>query len=162
MSPFASWVLLLMTSLRIQYGEQPAPWAETYPDTAAAIATTCEARPMPGLKKDQCAAVYVDLGWHESRWQIDAVHDHGAGYGLFGTHAGTLGRPVPFDAQGQAWAVNELLDTSWRICAKHPLEDRLGWYAHGATGCEHRLELSRFRMHEAAHLLRDHPYPGDP
>jgi hypothetical protein len=88
---------------------------------------------------------------------MKASHDNGAGFGLFGMHAATLGRKVPEDALGQVQAEIELLQTSFRICAKHPLEERLGWYMFGSNGCEHRLELSKYRMHQAARILRANP-----
>jgi hypothetical protein len=155
------WVLVLMTAIRVQYAEALAPWADTYTPTAAAIATKCESAPLPGGGKDWCAMLLVEMSWHESRFNQDVSHDGGHGYGLFGTQAGTLGRPVPADPEGQVDAAIELLKTSWRICAKHPLEERLGWYAAGGTGCERRLELSVFRMHEAAKILRANPLAVD-
>ena len=89
------------------------------------------------------------------------MHDGGAGLGLFGTHAATLGRPVPPTATGQADAVIELLQTSFRICKEHPLDEKLGWYMAGGNGCEKRLELSSFRAHETARLLKAHPFKGE-
>lgn len=156
---FATWVLALMTAIRTLYGEAEAPWADTYRDTADGIASRCQGAPMPGGGREWCAGLLVEMSWHESRFQQDARHDHGAGYGLFGTHEATLGRPVPGDADGQAEAALELLRQSWRICASRPFEDRLGWYAAGGLGCSARLPLSRFRIHEAVGLLRKHPAP---
>lgn len=147
----------MMTAIRALYGEAPAPWSDTYASTSGAIATGCASAPIDGGGKDWCAMLLVEMAFHESRFQQDAVHDDGAGYGLFGMQAGTLGRHVPEDPEGQVVAEIQLLQQSFRICAKHPLEERLGWYMFGQSGCEHRLEKSRFRMHEAARVLRANP-----
>ena len=156
---FIMWVYSIMVALRMQTGEAQAPWAESYIDTASAIAARCTDHSVPGGGRDWCAAVAVYMSWHESRYNPDATHDNGAGLGLFGTHAGTLGRPVPKDSEGQVDAFLELLGTSFRICAKQPIDERLGWYMAGGDGCERRLDLSTFRMHGAARLLRAHPAP---
>ena len=153
------WVAALMTAVRIDHGEAPAPWAESYMDTAVAIADRCADNFVPGGKWKWCVAIAVEMSWQESRFNPQAEHDSGAGLGLFGTHASTLGRPVPKDQAGQVDAFLSLLETSFRICRKHPIEERLGWYAAGGEGCERRLELSRSRMHEASRLLREHPAP---
>ena len=153
----ATWVFALMTAIRVLFGEAPADWSDTYGETAVAVAKGCESAPLSGGGSDWCAVLLVEQAWHESRFNARASHDHGAGFGLFGMQAGTLGRRVPEDVAGQVMAEIGLLQTSFRICARHPLDERLGWYAAGGNGCERRLELSKYRMHEAARLLRAHP-----
>ncbi len=155
---FLRFVLALMTAIRLEYGEAEAPWSATYETTADAIATRCQDARVDGGGADWCAALAVTMAFHESRFNPDASHDSGAGAGLFGTHAATLGRPVPQEQEGQVDAFLQLFHTSAKICAARPLGDRLGWYAAGGSGCERRLELSRFRMHQAARLLKSHPW----
>jgi hypothetical protein len=145
----AAWISLLLGSQA-----SVVPWRDTLPETAQAIATVADARPLPGSDARQTAAVLVVMAFRESAFQLDAVGDGGAARGLWQVHAGTLGHPVATDAEAQAWDALGLLDTSWRICSKHPLADRIGWYAAGGVGCERRLGLSRFRMSEVARLLR--------
>lgn len=154
---FSIWVFALMTAIRLQFGEALAPWSDTYGETAVSIAKGCASAPLAGGGRDWCSALLVEMAWHESRFNQKASHDGGAGYGLFGMQEGTLGRKIPEDTDGQVRAEIELLQTSFRICAKRPLEDRLGWYAAGGNGCEQRLELSKYRMHAAAQLLRANP-----
>jgi hypothetical protein len=155
---FATWILVLMTAIRTQYREAEAPWADTYRETADGIAVKCEGAPMPGGGKDWCAGLLVEMSWKESRFNPSATHDGGAGFGLFGMQSATLGRKVPEDVEGQVQAAIDLLQISFRICAKHPLDERLSWYMMGGIGCERRNEMSRFRTHEVARLLRSNPF----
>ena len=152
----ASWVLVLITSMTAKE-PGPLPWIDFLPVEAEAIAEDAAAHPYPGASPALSAALDVVMGWHESRFNPRAEHDHGAGYGLFGTHAATLGRQVPEDVVGQVGALHELMTTSFTICRDRPLEERLGWYAAGGDGCERRLGLSRGRVWEAQRLLRAHP-----
>jgi hypothetical protein len=152
------WVASIMDAERATYAEAPAGWAESYDVTAAAIAQACKGGPLAGGGADWCASVLVVMGWHESRYNPDAEGDSKSAAGVWQSHALTLGRPIPKDVPGQAEAALELLSTSFRICGAQPLDERLGWYARGGLGCSRRLDLSRFRMHEAARLLRAHPF----
>lgn len=153
----APWVLSLITAMAAKEG--PLPWADQLPLEAEAIATQASEHPLPGVTPAFTAALDTVMGWHESRFNPWAEHDHGAGFGLFGTHAATLGRQVPADLGGQVGALHELMTTSFTICRERPLEERIGWYAAGGEGCERRLGLSRARVWEAQRLLRAHPPP---
>jgi hypothetical protein len=150
------WVLsLLLAMLAKEPG--PLPWIDFLPVEAEAIAEEDSARPLPGMTPGLTAALDVVMAWHESRFRPDTLHDHGTGYGLFGTHEKTLGRQVSLEVAGQVVDWHELARTSFRICSDHPKEERLGWYAAGGQGCENRLGLSRARIWEAERLLRAHP-----
>lgn len=133
------------------------PWLDFLPVEAEAIAEEASARALPGVSRELTASIYVVMGWHESRFNPRASHDQGAGYGLFGTHEATLGRPVPEDVVGQVTAAHDLLAQSFAICRARPVSERLGWYAAGGDGCERRLGLSRARVWEAERLLRTYP-----
>jgi hypothetical protein len=150
-------VLVLTWMFRMASAESPSPWVDSYGETAVAIAEQSDARPLPGASVRQTAAVLTVWGWREARFNPAAVHDHGLGLGLFGTHHATLGRQVPSWPEGQAEAALELMATSFRICSKHPLEERMSWYSAGGVGCEKRNALSRSRMREAAQLFRALP-----
>jgi hypothetical protein len=134
---------------------EPLPWEDQIGEVAAGIAEAAEERPLPGSTTRQTAAVLAVMAWRESRLNPEAVGDHGHSNGLFQIQKGTLGRAVPSYPLGQAEAALELLETSWRICDRHPIAERLGWYAAGGTGCSRRLDLSRSRMHEVARLLQE-------
>lgn len=153
---FSKWVLTLIL---VMLAKEPMslPYIDYLPVEAEAIAEEDSARPLPGMTPGLTAALDVIMSWHESRFNPQAIHDHGAGYGLFGTHAATLGRPVPLDVPGQVYAWHELVRISFRVCAERPLAEKLGWYMMGGEGCEHRLGMSRSRMWEAERLLREHP-----
>ena len=153
---FGKWILvLILTMLAKEPGS--VPWLDMLPVEAEAIADEASARPLPGMTPGLTAALDVVMAWHESRFNPEAVHDHGAGYGLFGTHGATLGRDVPFEVPGQVSAWHELARMSFKICADRPREDRLAWYASGDATCEKRAGLSRARIWEAVRLLRDYP-----
>ena len=155
---FGKWVLFLMLTM---LAKEPASYEQGFieflPVEAEAIAEEDSARPLPGMTPGLTAALDVIMSWHESRFNSVAIHDHGAGYGLFGTHEATLGRPVPIDVPGQVYAWHELVRISFRVCTCRPLEDWLAWYASGDASCEKRRGLSRSRMWEAERLLREHP-----
>jgi hypothetical protein len=152
MNTLSLLALHLMFAIRALYGESDPAWSESYRSTAMGIADACEAAPLPGGGPEWCVAVAVDFAWHESRFRSDASHDRGAGAGLFGTHTATLGRPIPADEAGQAEAFVALMHESFTACHASPLDERAAEYASGS--CEGRRSLSRFRLHEAARLLR--------
>jgi len=150
-----AFVLSLMYALIAQYHEQPAAWEDSYKTTAEAIANRCAAAPLPGGGAEWCEAVLVVQAHQESRFNPEAVHDHGQGHGLYGVHEATLGRAVPDDADGQTEAALELLRLSFRACSAQPLDERLAQFASGY--CDQRRPLSRYRLHMAARLLRSTP-----
>lgn len=154
---FTAYVLSLMLAIATQ--EPTSPWIDTYPATAQAIARRAESAPLPGGPREWSASVFVVMGWHESRFNAARIGDQGSAKGVWQVHAATLGRPVPDDVDGQAQGALELLVQSFTICRSRPLGERLGWYAAGGEGCSRRLGLSRSRLHEAAQLLRAHPFP---
>lgn len=70
-------VLIWMSSLQPE-----APWLESYPETAQAIADACDEEAEP-LK---CAAILVSLAWFESTFRPDATGDNGRAHGLYQSH----------------------------------------------------------------------------
>jgi hypothetical protein len=152
------WVLSLMLALHAKE-PVPLPWIDFLAPEAEAIAEDASRAPLPGMTKELTAALETVMAWRESRFRPDAIHDKGAGYGLFGIQRATLGREVPEDVVGQVGALRELMAMSFRICADRPVEEKLGWYMAGREGCDRRLGLSRARVWEAERLLRAHPPP---
>ena len=136
------------------------PWIDWLPVEAEAFAEEASARPLPGMTPGLTAALDVVMAWHEARFNPQVLHDQGSGYGLFGTHGFTLGRPVPLEPAGQVQAFHELARMSFRICRERPREERLAWYASGDPSCEKRVGLSRSRFWEAERLLRENPPVG--
>jgi hypothetical protein len=144
----AAWIAFLLGSQA-----SAAPWRATLPETAEAIATVAEARPLPGSDARQTAGVLTIMAFRESAFRPDAVGDGGAARGEFQIHASTIGHPVPEGIAAQTYEAADLLALSFRVCSKHPLPERLAQYMWGRD-CEHRLKLSRARMAEVARLLR--------
>ena len=145
--------LSLIFALFTAHNETPGVDASELKNAAQAISEQCAAAPLPGLDAEQCVAVVADWAWHESRFDAASTHDHGQGLGLFGTHHATLGHHVSEDATGQTFEAVGLFRRSLAQCASHPLAERLAGYASGY--CDRRTELSSYRLHEAARLLRE-------
>lgn len=72
-TPLTAWVLLAM--LRVQ---PTAPWIDTYPSTAEAIATAATDEPLfqgeDGAKKT--AAILTSVAWYEGTFKQNAEGDH--------------------------------------------------------------------------------------
>jgi len=128
--------------------EPAAPWLETYADTASAIASACEARPAFGTPL-RCAAILTALGYHESRFNPDAVGKAGE----LGVWQIAPSWHPPKDLDGRARMAVWLVEESTKRCHDRPMLERLGWYASGGGTCG-RPATSRIRMALALALLR--------
>lgn len=154
----SNWVFTLMLAL------QPnAPWLETYPATAAAIAEVAEEEPVfSGEKGPQhTASLLVSLSWFESRFNAKAVGDHGASIGLYQINEHNFTIPARIALDDPYIATREavrLIRISQRECRTRPVESMLGWYAWGRSGCEHYLDKSAHRVNLAKRLEREHPF----
>jgi hypothetical protein len=153
-----------MAAMRLTEPGPPVAWADTYQETARGIVAAAEAAPLPGDHGVATAGAWLVVqGWNESRFNPNAEHDHGLGHGEWGVHTGTA-RNIPgcskaeliVPASGARCALS-LLHTSFNVCSGHPFDERMGWYAYGKSGCEHRLGLSRYRMGVVAKLIEDNP-----
>jgi hypothetical protein len=140
---------------------EPGPlYVEGDMDVASAIADGSKKNPLLG-DAIHTAALMVVMTWHESRFRENQVGDSGASIGVAQV-ASFWTKTVCKDDDLADLSQNidcslKLLHISFEICRSHPIEDRLAWYAAGGSGCEKRLELSRFRMHQVARLMREHP-----
>jgi hypothetical protein len=135
-----SWIVLLVTV--------STPWEADYPRIAEAIAIASEG-------DEQEAAILVSLAYHESRFQIDAVGDHGQSVGLYQISRSNLLMPasvVLHDPMVATLEARRLIAQSWAICKRDSWEYRLGWYAAGGNGCKGRAASKR-RMFLAMRLL---------
>src|SRR5258708_586939 len=135
-----SWMLSLVTV--------STAWESDYPKIADAIATASE-----GDARE--AAILVSLAWHESRFKIDAVGDHGQSVGLYQISRSNLSVPssmVLHDPLIATLEARRLVAQSWQICHSYSQEYRLGWYAAGGSGCRGR-GASKRRMALASQLL---------
>lgn len=132
-------ILLWMASL---VPPQTVSWSSSYSDTASAIAEACS-------NDLRCAAILTAIGYHESRFDPDAVGDNGQSVGLFQiSRAWRPGETV----EEQAVTAVRIVRDSFRICHAKPMEERLGFYASGKGVCG-RPKTSRIRMHLAKQLL---------
>ena len=154
------WVTVAMADMRATEPGPEVSWADTYETTAEKIAEAAVANP---LLNDplHTAATMVVIGWHESRFRPDVVGDHGASFGLFQVNSWTArdvgcSKDDLLDPDKASECALKLLHVSFGVCHRHPLDERLAQYAYGHD-CEHRLELSRHRMHAAAKLVKKHP-----
>lgn len=139
----ATWVLWLMVTLGRTEGVTPT-W-----EMAEAIARAADGDP-------RLAATLVAVGWGESRFQTDAVGDHGQSVGPW--QISRYWKPGE-TVEEQAMTAARLIRLSWRVCKSRPLADRLAWYAAGGAGCpEAGVKASQWRMRLAAKLYRETPY----
>jgi hypothetical protein len=152
MMSFAAWILKLMTVLALTERVTPDP------RIADAIAAAAEERPLAGEHgRERMAAILVALGWTESRYNVDAVGDHGQSVGAF--QLSKAWHPPP-DVEGQAKRAAWLVEESFRVCSRKPLGERLSFYAAGGAACaESGAPASRWRMHLAAMVVRANPMP---
>ena len=154
-----AWILALLTAT-----EPNAPWKDTYPATATAMAESAQDEPLfagkDGPKKT--AALYVSLSWFEARHNPRAVGDHGHSFCLGQINdtnfkgLGIASGEELFDVRKCLHAVNRMVRTSFRVCARAELEDRLSWYAGGGDGCRVNMK-SKHRMRKALWLVATYP-----
>jgi hypothetical protein len=159
----AFWILSLMHLLVPQH----APYADTFPATAAAIDKVAHEEPLydddDGVVRT--AVELVSLAFHESRFDPRAVAKDGSSFGLTQidtSNLATLGltrKEELFDIETNLRAALKLMRISHRICRGRPPEDGLANYASGGGTCSipQGLIESRRRMRLAAALLRKHP-----
>jgi len=167
MNNLALWVLSLMTQL-----QPSAPWSDTYPATAAAIAEASQEQPVFAGQKGphRTAALLVSLSWFESNFNARAMGDCDKGkprsastcrsFGLFQVARGNGLVPVEVAMEDANIATREalrMIRLSQTVCRGRPAEDLLGWYAAGGQGCRGLTE-SHHRVWKAQHLERAFPF----
>jgi hypothetical protein len=161
-TPMAVWILSLMQLL-----VPHAPYADTFPATAAAIEKVAHEAPLydddDGVVRT--VAELVALSFHESHFDPRAVDKGGTSFGLTQVDASNLGMlglkstSDLFDPETNLRAALKLMRISHRLCRQRPIEDALANYASGGGTCSvpEGLVASRRRMKLAAALLRQHP-----
>jgi hypothetical protein len=155
------WVLEAMADMQTkEHGSDAVSWADTFDTTAQKIA---EAATLNPLLNDplHTAATMVVIGWHESRYRPDIVGDHGASFGMFQVATGTAkdvgcSKEDLLNPETSSVCALKLLHVSFDVCHYRPIEERLAQYAWGRD-CDHRLELSRHRMHQVAKIVKKLP-----
>jgi hypothetical protein len=158
----AIWILSLMQLL-----VPHAPYADTFPATAAAIEKVAHESPLyeddDGIVRT--VAELVSLSFHESRFDPRAVDKGKQSFGLTQIDASNLSNlglakhEQLFDPETNLRAALKLMRISHHLCRRRPPEDGLANYASGGGTCSvpEGLEASRRRMRFAAALLRRHP-----
>lgn len=154
------WVLNAMANMRATEPGPEVPWADTYAMTASKIAEAASTNP---LLNDplHTAGTMVVIGWHESRYRPDVVGDHGASFGTFQVNQWTArdigcSKEDLLNPDKSAECALKLLHVSFEVCKRRPLSERLAQYAYGHD-CDHRLELSRYRMKAVTKLVKKIP-----
>ena len=144
-----------------------APYADTFPATAAAIEKVAHEAPLydddDGVVRT--VAELVSLSFHESHFDPRAVDKSGQSFGLTQIDVSNLGnlglksRDELFDIETNLRAALKLMRISHRLCRQRPREDALANYASGGGTCSvpEGLVASRRRMRLAATLLKNHP-----
>ncbi|WP_394849644.1 hypothetical protein LZC95_19605 [Pendulispora brunnea] len=149
------WILVLMLLV-----QPTAPWANTYEETARAIAhVVAEEEPLfdgPDGRA-QTAATLVSLAFFESRFDQRAQGDAGHSTGLFQSWGGGA---ALFDPTRATRAALAAMRESLHRCRHRPSAERLASYASGS--CDRGRAASRVRMALAARLLRLAPPPPEP
>ncbi len=162
-----AWVLQLMLVVQPR-----APWLETYPETAAAIAAASEEEPLFSGKKgaEKTAALLVSVAWFEGAFRPDAEGDHRAGkptsfcamqvnqsnFAALGTTREELLRNV----RACVRAGLRMMRISFGVCRRETLEHRLDHYASGGEGCRRPArDEGAHRVRKALWLFSKHPPP---
>lgn len=153
-----AWILSLMVML-----QPAAPWRASYEVTAAAIDRAAHAAPLYAGDEgiERTAADLVALTWFESRFDPNAIGDHGRSLGLAqigvsNLNALRLGRDALFDIDANLRAALQLMKISHLVCRVRPKEERLSHYASGGGDCVHGTRESVHRTKLAARLLARH------
>jgi len=139
----ATWVLGIM------YEMEPAtPWIFTYGETADAIAEASNSDPLYKNDKEgaiRTASLLIALAWHESRFQPNVVGDHGRSLGLFQIQPPTahVDGSLLLLPRSAALIAIDLIRSSFKACAKHPVKERMAWYAAGGHTCADDGEMPR-------------------
>lgn len=142
----SAWILSLLIAL------QPvAPWRASYENTAKEIAQGIEESKPLFSEPRKGAALLISLAWFESRFDVNAIGDHGKSFGLYQQQG--LG-PIN-GAKRQTVIAIEQIRKSMRICANRPLVEMLGWYAAGGPNCDRGLRESRHRVLKAMWIERN-------
>lgn len=135
-------VLFLMLHLAAR--EPETKWSETYYATASAISEVADT--------ESEAADLIAFGWTESRFNPQAIGDHGQSIGLFQvskSHAPVMLLMLPKSA---AKIALKLMRTSRHICKHLPENVRLSWYTTGGPAC-YATSAARYRQSLAKRLL---------
>jgi Transglycosylase SLT domain len=161
-TPLALWALSIMV-----YLQPAAPWLDSYPTTATALAYAAEDAPLfkGPHGTEQTVALLLSIAWFESRFDPSARGDHGASLGLFQIAPGTAGSFVAkddlLDPALAARTALRLVRQSFAICQERPQDERLAWYTHGGPDCSPLgVSTSRNRMLKAAWLFAHKPPPS--
>jgi hypothetical protein len=157
MSVPVAWVVGLMVAL-----EPQAPWRPTFEKTAEAIARVSESDPLFEERgEERTAALLVAIAWYESRLKHNAKSANGQWLCLYQVDRRHLPDPQKAldDPEVCTRAAIKIIKSSLQRCSRRPAEERLASFMSGT--CEHGLPDSRYRVHLANRLLREHPVPHD-
>jgi hypothetical protein len=154
----------LLTILFLQ--EPRAAWADTYGETAAAIATVvAEEKPLyPGPDgRERTAALMLATSWYEATWQPDAVGklDEACLFQVHPSNFRALGvtrEQLLTDRVACVRAGYRLMAQSFRVCRHEKPELALAHFAAGGDGCrEPGFRPSRHRVWLGERLMRLYP-----
>lgn len=147
----AAWVLFAMSSI-----QPKAPWIDTYPKTADAIAKVSIDEPLfdgdDGPRRT--AALFVSVAWFESTFNPKAEGDKGQSVCLFQIGVsnlkalGTTRQEILEDVEVCTRAARRMMKISFNVCRRRPFEEWLGHYASGGNTCG-GLKESRHRVEKA-------------
>ena len=162
----AAWILVLMLAL-----EPASKHRATFEHTADAIAKV--AAESPEWKREaqgvaRTAATIVSIAWFEGRFvegRPEGSNDHNTSVCMMQVSEsnfdwlGVTRSQMLGDVETCLRAGLRMVHASLLNCKARPLEERLGWYAAGHSGCENGLKESRHRMQKAEWLFKRFPPP---
>lgn len=165
-----AWLLALLFAAQ---PHAPASLLATYSTTAEAMArvVATEDPLFAGPHgREQTAALLVETATEEGALRADAVGDHGASACMTQIHESNFARlgvtraQLLTDLDACLRTGLRMMRESFAACRERPFDERLSAYLAGGAGCsddERVVRRSRYRMHRAMRLLKEHP-PPDP
>ena len=160
-----AWILSLMLAL------SPAavtPWADSYPETARAIAKAATEDPIYAgpFASERTAATLVAISFFESTFKPGALGDKSTSVGRYQisqSNFAALGitkAELLADPDVEVRAALRMIRDSFAICKGRRAEDWLAQFAAGHGTCTNAggILASRRRMGLAMKLFREHPF----
>jgi hypothetical protein len=145
------WVISLMVLL-----QSVAPWRANYESVALGIIQGAKDEPIFDGSVEKTIVLDISIAWFESKFDINAIGDHGKSHGLYQTPI-----ELPASSDEQTRFANRMIRQSFKACKHRVIEERLGWYAAGGNDCERGLKESRNRMLKAIYLFHKFSTPKE-
>jgi len=184
-----AWILSTMLAIEPSspYKETFESTAAVFAQSAISSPLFCTKQPdgscsFTDSDKKRTAALYISLGWFEGRFQQDAQGDcdkttangtcekgsRAHSFCMFQVNEtnlkgfGTTKDEILKDFSKCVAIGNQMLRSSFRVCATQPLTGRLRWYAAGGPTCSLSADAgkkSEHRVNKAVWIYDHFPFP---